>query len=218
LKSKLNDISDDTKKSQLENKISNLESQINNLDSQNNTPSQSIIFKNLEEEIKKIRKKLKGDEPGDDEPDDDDPQPGPSDKKRKKFIFYGDSREKSGYVKFGGEGDNFLLFLINKNHPRIKKLLSEGKLQDGKQFTICYGKVDKISERGGNYTFNENNQELEIIESKSPSPSPNPNPQNNKVISYVATKVNDNTYKYHFLTGDESGEELTFKYVIDFLG
>ena len=60
--------------------------------------------------------------------------------------------------------EDIRLFCISKNHPRIKQLLSEGKLQRKKEFIIRYGKVDDISERNLMYTFNEFNQELEIIE------------------------------------------------------
>jgi len=57
------------------------------------------------------------------------------------------------------------MFYISKNHPRIKELLREGKLQEGKkkQFIIRYEKVDKRKE-GGESIFNEFNQELEIFE------------------------------------------------------
>jgi len=43
-------------------------------------------------------------------------------------------------------------------------LLKKNKLQRNKQFIVRYGKVDKISDDGITYTFNENNQDLEIVE------------------------------------------------------
>ena len=52
---------------------------------------------------------------------------------------------------------------VKENHPEVRRLLREGKLQEHKQFTIRYGKADK-EERNLWLTFNENNQELEIIE------------------------------------------------------
>ena len=162
LRSELNNIQDATKKIQLENRISNLEGQVNN------SLSQSAI-EELERKIKEIRKEQRGDEPSDDEP-----KPG---RKEGKFTFYGNANEKSGYVKFADLGS---LFYISNNHPQIKKLLSKGKLQENKKFTIRYGKEDEISDKGSILTFNENNQELEIIEVKSPGPEPNPNPQNNE--------------------------------------
>jgi hypothetical protein len=128
-----------------------LESQISNLSSQDKSTIQR-----LEQEIKELKKRLEDNKPNE--------NPKPSNKKEGKFIFYGDSLEKSGYGKFGGELDNFFLFYISKNHPRIKELLSKGKLQENKQFLIRYGKADEISEKGSVYTFKKNNQELEIVE------------------------------------------------------
>jgi len=60
--------------------------------------------------------------------------------------------------------EDIKVFLISKNHPIIKELLGQGKLKRDKWFTICYGKVDKISDGEITYTFNEDNQDLEIIE------------------------------------------------------
>ncbi|CAI2162891.1 17014_t:CDS:2 [Funneliformis geosporum] len=54
------------------------------------------------------------------------------------------------------------VFYISKNHPRIKELLSEGKLKTGKHFIIRYGKVDRKYGKGIMHDFNESNQELEI--------------------------------------------------------
>ncbi|CAI2188333.1 4287_t:CDS:2 [Funneliformis geosporum] len=161
------------------------------------------------------------DKPNQDNPDrndNPDENPEPTDKKEDKFVFYGDSLEKSGYSKFEGEGDNFYLFYISKNHPRIKALLSEGKLQKDKQFTIRYGKADSAESSGLILTFNENNQDLEIIEVKEPSPVPNPNPQpeNNKGFHFVSTKINDNTYKYKIAL-DVDGGEIDFTTFITFL-
>jgi len=169
------------------------------------------------QEIKGIKKELesnkpdkdKNDNPDNDEPDDS--QPNPSDKKEKKFIFYGDCKEKSGYSKFGGKEENFLLFYVSKNHPQIKKLADQGKLQNDKQFTIRYGKVDNKSDKGSTFTFNEDNQELEIIEVGNPNPQPG-----NKGFNYVSTKINDNTYKYKVAL-DVNGSEIDFANFIIFL-
>jgi hypothetical protein len=73
----------------------------------------------------------------------------------------------NGYHTFENlfSGQRQKVIKISENHPRIKKLLSEGKLQDGKRFIIRYGEADKISGKKGDIlTFNEFNQELEIIE------------------------------------------------------
>jgi hypothetical protein len=116
------------------------------------------------------------------------------------------------------------IFYISKNHPKIKQLLSQNKLQKDKYFTVHYGKIDSrchhpsSNEDGFLFTFNENNQELEIIEVKSPSPNPqpNPNPQpGNKSLNYVSTKINDNTYKYKITLNN--GSEIDFANFIIFL-
>jgi hypothetical protein len=102
---------------------------------------------------------------------DDNPEPSPGNKKEEKVVYIGltiknfavftnmllDSPEIPELVK---------TFHISANHPRIVKLLSEGKLQENKKFTIRYGKVDEKSEGEVFNTFNENNQELEIIETE----------------------------------------------------
>jgi len=60
--------------------------------------------------------------------------------------------------------EDIKVFLISKNHPRIKELLGQSKLKRDKWFTIRYGKVDKKTNEGITYNFNEFNQELEIVE------------------------------------------------------
>jgi len=55
------------------------------------------------------------------------------------------------------------IFYISKNHPRIKELLREEKLQEYKQFVIRYEKIDEKNDKGG-FFFNEFNQDLEIKE------------------------------------------------------
>ena len=96
--------------------------------------------------------------------------------------------------------------------------MSEGKLQNDKQFTLRYGKVDNKSDKGSIFTLNENNQELEIIETQNPSPIPDPNPQpdKNKGFNYVSTKINDDTYKYKIAL-DVNGSEIDFANFIIFL-
>jgi hypothetical protein len=61
--------------------------------------------------------------------------------------------------------EDWNMFYISKNHPRIKELLREGKLQESKkkQFIIRYERADEKNEKGGLF-FNEFNQELKIIE------------------------------------------------------
>ncbi|KLL04244.1 MAG: hypothetical protein MRERV_26c006 [Mycoplasmataceae bacterium RV_VA103A] len=88
----------------------------------------------------------------------------PNEKKESEVEFFGDSRTKSGYNKWSAEGGTFSLFFISKNHPRVKELERQGKLQMNKKFIISYGKIDEVSEKGSIYTFNENNSELEIRE------------------------------------------------------
>jgi hypothetical protein len=56
---------------------------------------------------------------------------------------------------------NMKVFYINKNHPRIKELLSEAKLQKDKLFIIRYGK--KLNDKARHF-FEENDQDLEISE------------------------------------------------------
>ncbi|CAG8849643.1 33013_t:CDS:2, partial [Racocetra persica] len=67
-------------------------------------------------------------------------------------------------------------------------------------------------------------QEIGKIKEKlenAPNPSPNDTPDNNnppapdnsdpnqnKPVEYVATKINDNTFKYHFVINNASGEKL----------
>ncbi|CAJ0764527.1 772_t:CDS:1, partial [Entrophospora sp. SA101] len=90
-------------------------------------------------------------------------------------------------------------------------LLSQNKLQKDKKFTVRYGKVDKKSDSGLLFTFNENNQELEIIEVGNPSPQPD-----SKGFKFVGTKINDNTYKYKIVL-DVDGSEIDFTNFIIFL-
>ncbi|CAG8453623.1 1145_t:CDS:2 [Racocetra fulgida] len=107
----------------------------------------------------------------------DDPKPVPGDKKVEKVAYIGMAYDETGkiskYATFStpfldvpGEPPSIRVFRVDKNHPRIKELLSEGKgkLKEGKKFTIRYGKVDKKSEKGIFNVLNENNSELEIKE------------------------------------------------------
>ncbi|CAI2192296.1 3868_t:CDS:2, partial [Funneliformis geosporum] len=196
LKSKLDNVSDATQKSRLENKLSSIENQLKTLSGQNNSPA---TIKNLEQEIKKIKQAIEGkDKPNQDNPDrndDPDEDPEPTNKNKTKAKFVGKSlKDQDGgdfdnykFLDLGKSGNTINIFYISKNHPQIKQLLSQNKLQKDKQFTVRYGKIDDrchspSDEDGSLLTFNENNQDLEIIEVKEPSPVPNPNPQpgNNK--------------------------------------
>lgn len=93
-----------------------------------------------------------------------------SNKKEVKFIyktFF--EKDDNGYYVFDGVNPkkprkDWRLFHINQNHPQIKELLKENKLQKDKKFTIRYGKVDEKTDDGLIYTFNENNTELKIID------------------------------------------------------
>jgi hypothetical protein len=111
----------------------------------------------LEQEIKEIEEDLE------DEFDKNNPKPGDK-KKEGKFTYL--FLVPNGYHLFESilSGQKEVSIKINKNHPEIKRLISEGKLQKDKNFIIRYGKVDKISEVGLVYIFNENNQGLEIVE------------------------------------------------------
>ncbi|CFW92774.1 Conserved protein of unknown function (coil coil domain) [endosymbiont DhMRE of Dentiscutata heterogama] len=76
-------------------------------------------------------------------------------------------------------------------------------------------------------------QEIKKIKEKlenAPNPPPNDTPDNNnppapdnsdpnqnKPVEYVATKINDNTFKYHFVINNASGEKLSWKSVISLL-
>ncbi|CAJ0824658.1 6738_t:CDS:10 [Entrophospora sp. SA101] len=193
VKSKLNNLSNDAQKTQLENKLTDIKNQINSLSGQNNSPPQSTI-KKLEKELKKIKQQIENKY----NPDDPDEGPEPTNKNKAKAKFVGKSLkdQDSGnfdnykFLKEGTRGAENI-FYISKNHPRIKELLSQNKLQKDKKFTVRYGKVDKKSDSGLLFTFNENNQELEIIEVGNPSPQPD-----SKGFKFVGTKINDNTYKY----------------------
>ncbi|CAG8574443.1 3702_t:CDS:2, partial [Ambispora leptoticha] len=145
-------------KSQLEKKQSNLEIQIKNLSSQEKQNKSTI--EKLEKEVEKLKKRFENDKKPDKVPE-------PDNKKEEivnyKYPLIG---EKVGYYVFDNISSNRdrKLFYINQNHPQIKKLLSQEKLQENKQFAIRYGKIDKESSGKVVLTFNEDNQELEIIE------------------------------------------------------
>jgi len=106
----------------------------------------------LEQEIKEIERKLENEI-------ENQPKSGEG-----KFTYFGLFNDYHSFKSIlSGQKERFIK--INKNHPEIKRLINEGKLQKDKNFIIRYGKVDKISEVGLVYTFNENNQKLQIIES-----------------------------------------------------
>lgn len=69
---------------------------------------------------------------------------------------------RESFLKDYAFSDNKIELIINKNHSRIKELLKEKKLQKDKEFIIRYGKIDK--ESVFSFFFNEDNQELEIME------------------------------------------------------
>lgn len=152
VKSQLNQ-SNINQKNQLESELSNLESKINVLSSQEKQ-DKSVIRK-LEQQIKEIKNKLEG---KDDSPN----NPKPNDKKKGKFTYFTLLRNNHIFENISS-GQKQINIEISENHPRIKQLLNEGKLQDGKEFIISYGKVDKKIQ-GDRFVFDENNQELEIRE------------------------------------------------------
>ena len=155
VKSKLKQ-SNSNQKSQLENRLSSIENKIKILANQDKPTIQE-----LEKEIKEIKEKSENDKSR------DDPEPIPSDKKEEK-VFLHANEEIKGFCLFSNwlttNKEDIKVFLISKNHPRIKELLGQGKLQKDKKFTIRYGKVDKTSDSEITYTFNEDNQDLEIME------------------------------------------------------
>jgi len=245
LKNKLNNLSDNTKKTQLESKLAGIENQIKNLSQLNTT------LQKLAQEIKQIQQEL-GKEPDKPNPpidpnqlqftvyyfvglgrnhmwierdsdksilidkensifpnseltkkrsyytiaflaqdaekyDNQDhvyyfskdnnkftlkPEPAerPGTKTEVKFRLNGEAvNEKGEFTDYAFSNlpkDKVKVFYISKNHPRIKELLSEGKLQTGKHFIIRYGKVDKEYAKDFAYDFNEFNQDLEILETQ----------------------------------------------------
>ncbi|CAG8576882.1 3637_t:CDS:2 [Scutellospora calospora] len=70
VKNELKNLSDNTQKSQLENKLTEIENKVNKITKQDNSPQQSDI-KKLEQEIKNIKKKIESNKP--------DKSPDPSD-------------------------------------------------------------------------------------------------------------------------------------------
>ncbi|CAI2192710.1 7116_t:CDS:1, partial [Funneliformis geosporum] len=88
----------------------------------------------------------------------------PNNKEEVKVEYAGINRITHDAYIFLLEGNKDHLYSISENHPCIKKLLNKNKLQKGKKFTIRYEKVDKKSDDGLLFTFNEDNKELEIIE------------------------------------------------------
>ncbi|MCE8163486.1 MAG: hypothetical protein I3273_06620 [Candidatus Moeniiplasma glomeromycotorum] len=221
LKSKLKNVSDNTKKTQLENKLTGIENQIKNLSSQTNSPSLPTI-KKLEQEVKEIDKAIESnDNPNEDDDPDENPEPTNRNKAKAKFVGKSLKDQDSGefdnykFLDTDQSGHTKNIFYISKNHPQIKQLLSQNKLQKDKYFTVRYGKIDSrchlpSDDDGFLFTFNENNQELEIIEVGNPNPQPE-----NKGLNYVATKINDNTYKYKITLNN--GSEIDFANFIIFL-
>ncbi|CAI2184455.1 11588_t:CDS:2 [Funneliformis geosporum] len=188
LKSKLNNLSDTTQKTQLENKLSNLENQINNLSQPNTT------LKKLEQDIKQIQQELgkKPDKPN--PPTDPNQLQftvyyfvslGQNHieltKKGSCYTITFSSQDAEKYHNqdhvfyFSKNNHKFSLVPVStsppnnpnnkkENHSQIKELVSQGKLEKNKLFTIRYEKEDEKSRGGLVITFNESNQELEITE------------------------------------------------------
>ncbi|CAG8795654.1 19524_t:CDS:1 [Racocetra persica] len=155
VKNQLNNLTDEPQKNQLEDKITALENKVKNLIN----PDKSTI-QQLEQEIKEIKEKLENN----DKPD---RNPPPTDKTEIKLRYVGeaDSEEMAFNNFFGKQSrEDLRLFYISRNHPQIKELINQDKLQVDKVFIARYGKVDHISPHNLMYIFNENNQELEIRE------------------------------------------------------
>ena len=109
--------------------------------------------------------KDKSSETKNDKPDNSKPT---SNKKEEKVNYkYPLIGKDAGYYVFDNSfssSRNQKIFYISQNHPQIKRLLSQGKLRENRQFVIRYGKIDKESSGKVVLTFNEDNQELEIKE------------------------------------------------------
>ncbi|CAH1755675.1 7412_t:CDS:10 [Entrophospora sp. SA101] len=169
--------------------IKNLQSELNSVKSKLNNLSNDAQKTQLENKLTDIKNQINS-------LSDEGPEPTNKNKAKAKFVGKSLKDQDSGnfdnykFLKEGTRGAENI-FYISKNHPRIKELLSQNKLQKDKKFTVRYGKVDKKSDSGLLFTFNENNQELEIIEVGNPSPQPD-----SKGFKFVGTKINDNTYKY----------------------
>lgn len=80
-----------------------------------------------------------------------------------RFVGESDLNEYCFNNNFVGNKESIKLLYISKNHPRIKQLASENKLQKDKKFIIRYGKVDK-EVNDTMLTFDKFNAELEIKE------------------------------------------------------
>ncbi|CAG8770914.1 11353_t:CDS:1 [Cetraspora pellucida] len=114
----------------------------------------------MKQEIKEIKEKLENN----DKPD---RNPPPTSKTEVKLRYVGEAdNEEVAFNNFFGKQnrEDLRLFYISRNHPQIKELMSQGKLQLDRAFIARYGKVDHISPNNLMHTFNENNQELEIRE------------------------------------------------------
>lgn len=162
LKSKFNSLPDSNQRTLLERKMSIIESQVNNLSNQGKRDKSTI--KRLENEIKKLEKRLENDKP------DEDPEP--SEKKEGEFIFIGkgvDSNGNENYM-FNEVEDRDKMISVNKDHPRIKELFNQGKLgkvnlNKPEKFTIRFSEKDDYGTRSKYcFFFNEFNTELEIKE------------------------------------------------------
>src|SRR5206468_1198729 len=98
-------------------------------------------------------------------------QPNPNNKIEIEVNFNGEGYNTNGEIDYhfsygkATSTEEFKLFSVSKNHPRIKELLRERKLQEqetGKKLLIRYRKAD--FQRGKVYDFNEFNKDLEIAE------------------------------------------------------
>lgn len=148
LKSKINSLLDTNQKIWLGDKLSDLESQIKKLANKDN----SFSIKNIEQEIKEVKKKLEN---------------GSNNKNGGEFLYFDFSGGNYLFENVLSVHQKQIVIKISENHPRIKELVNQGKLQENKKFIIHYGKVDKKSgTKRDSFIFNEFNQELEITEAE----------------------------------------------------
>lgn len=162
LKSQLSSLPDANKKAWLESKVSFLENYMNDLIDQKSYSE--LTIKSLEKEIRKLKKRLENERPDED--------PGPGRTKEGKFFFCGTGIDLNGnenYMFDEHEGGRDRMININKNHPLIKELLSQGKLKkvnfnQKENFIIYFDKKDDYGTRSKFFLFfNEFNTKLKII-------------------------------------------------------
>lgn len=162
LKSEINNLPDSSQRTLLKGKVLDLESQINDFTSQQKQNKSTV--KRLENEIKKLKKRLENERPDEDS--------GPGRAKEGKFFFCGtgiDSKGNENYMFDEYEGGRDRMINISKDHPLIKELLSQGKLKkvnfnQKESFLIYFDEKDDYGTRSKFFFFfNEFSTKLKII-------------------------------------------------------